>query len=577
MPRIVEDSLRGAPVYVFFGSDQRVIAANPGDGHRLGKRSSTHCAGLLAKIYAGETILLVPFQDEYWVEGDPVHLAKPQMALAAPIYDEQDPEQPIAAVLVRNIGLEKQFFELLQHVRAGKSGETYAFDVEGTLISESRFNDQLRMLGLIDDDPNAYSCLRIQIRDPGGNLLNGFQPDTPIKTRPLTRMAAFATAGEPGTEMGGYHDYRGVSVVGAWTWLPEYGFGITTEIDYDEAYKPMRLLKVTFGGILLLIVTSVGVVMYSSMSVARLRRQARELQQVGAYKIVEGGMGEVYLARHALLKRPTAVKMLRPEQINSDSLARFEREVQMVSQLNNPNTIEVYDYGRTPDGIFYYAMEYIDGLTLSQLVRREGPIPPGRVVHIFKSVCTSLREAHAQGLVHRDIKPQNIMLCRRGGESDVVKVLDFGLVTHIDGDTEKLTRTMGVIGTPLYIAPERLREPRNNDPRSDIYSLGAVMYNLLTGRELFADVSEIDVYHHVLNTVPPRVRDWIDTIPVELDQLVADCLEKLPDHRPAGVGEILKRLETIHVKWSFEEAEIWWQTYTPGTASQRSSRRRANK
>ncbi len=275
-------------------------------------------------------------------------------------------------------------------------------------------------------------------------------------------------------------------------------------------------------------------------------------------------MGEVYLARHALLKRPTAVKLLRPEQMNSQSLARFEREVQIVGQLSHPNTIAVYDYGRTPEGIFYYAMEYVDGLTLDQLTRREGPVPPARVIHILRSVCLSLREAHERGLVHRDIKPQNVMLTRRGGEDDVIKVLDFGLVTNVDaGAATKLTRTMGVIGTPLYIAPERLREPRNNDPRSDLYAVGAVGYHLLTARDLFEDVSEVDVYHHVLNTTPPRVREWIDTIPQGLDELVADCLAKAVDDRPPDAQAVIDRLDHLELSWTQSEAVAWWERQKP--------------
>jgi len=270
-------------------------------------------------------------------------------------------------------------------------------------------------------------------------------------------------------------------------------------------------------------------------------------------------MGQVFLAQHALLKRPTAVKLLHPDQMNEETLARFEREVQLASQLSHPNTIEIYDYGHTPEGVFYYAMEYLTGLSLAELIEREGPLPAARVAHILDCTCRSLREAHGQGLVHRDIKPQNIMLCQRGGESDVVKVLDFGLVKPVNSqEATKITRTMGVIGTPLYMAPERLKEPDSNDPKSDIYSLGAVGFNLLTGRDIFYDVSDVDVYYHVINTVPPRASELVSDVPLELDQMIADCLAKDPDMRPSSVAAMLKTLRSLSSRWTSENAEAWW-------------------
>ena len=570
---IIDSGTEHSPDYLLFSEANKVLAASANYGDVLGKRTTAEGAALVTRVFENETAILNPTLQEDLVSGHAVKLPRPQMSIALPIISPGDDGAVIGAMVLRGIGLEDRFFELLQNVRAGESGETYAFDREGTMISESRFNDQLREMGLIDDQPDSHSSLKIQVRDPGGNMTTGFRPSAPLATRPLTKMASFATAGENGFDLDGYHDYRGVDVVGAWQWLPEYDFGVTTEIDYEEMYRPMRHLNMAFGAISTLVLASIGVIGYSSLSMARLRRKARNVKQVGQYSLGrllgEGGMGQVFLAQHALLKRPTAVKLLHPDQMNDETHARFEREVQLASQLSHPNTIEIYDYGHTPEGVFYYAMEYLTGINLDDLIRREGPIPAARVAHILAATCRSLREAHAQGLVHRDIKPQNIMLCQRGGESDVVKVLDFGLVKPVSSmEATKITKTMGVIGTPLYMAPERLRDPESNDPKSDIYSLGAVGFNLLTGHDIYHDVSDVDVYYHVINTVPPRASDYIADLPPALDQLIADCLAKDPNERPASVVAMLEILAVLPGEWTDSEANAWWENSRTSPAPQ---------
>ncbi len=192
-------------------------------------------------------------------------------------------------------------------------------------------------------------------------------------------------------------------------------------------------------------------------------------------KLGGGGMGTVYKARHALLRRPTAIKLLKPETLSESAILRFEREVQLTSELTHPNTVSVYDFGRTPEGTFYYAMEYLEGVTLGDLVRRHGPLPEARTLHILRQICASLSEAHAVGLIHRDIKPSNIILTQRGGQYDFVKVLDFGLAKWADSHgSDALTATNAVSGTPLYVSPEAVTNPRQVDARADVYEIGAV-------------------------------------------------------------------------------------------------------
>ena len=314
----------------------------------------------------------------------------------------------------------------------------------------------------------------------------------------------------------------------------------------------------------------VGLTLLASVALARMR--ARETR-LGAYTLLhligEGGMGKVYLARHALLRRPTAVKVLKaPDGPSQEAILRFEREVQAASRLTDPNTIQIYDFGRTPEGTFYYAMEYLPGVTLAELVSLEGPIVPGRVVHILKQVCGSLREAHEQGLVHRDIKPLNIMLCERGGQCDFVKVLDFGLAKQLDGPaTLEISAPDHLIGTPLYMAPERLRNPTATDARTDIYSVGAVAYFLLTGRPVFQALTALDLQHQVLNAEPECPSTRVPhPIPAGLERLVLECLSKDPAGRPPSVAALLEVLETLRdvPGWTQQQARDWWERNLPG-------------
>jgi serine/threonine protein kinase len=239
-----------------------------------------------------------------------------------------------------------------------------------------------------------------------------------------------------------------------------------------------------FVGFLVAAIVTVLVSAAGSLIIYDLRRAADAAQQLGIYRlrglIGKGGLGEVYLAEHVLLRRPTALKLLRPDKLGAENLARFEHEVQETSQLSHPNTVAVFDYGHS-NGRFYYAMEYIDGVNLADLVKQHGPQRPARVVHILAQVAGALQEAHDRNLIHRDIKPANIMLCTRGGVPDVAKVVDFGLAKNFAEATGHSTQV--VLGTPAYMAPETVSGDVR--PASDLYALGAVAYFLLTGRQVF--------------------------------------------------------------------------------------------
>lgn len=553
--------------FVLLDAQRRIVAAT--EDTLIGDTSLTADVDELANVFGQEqraamvlpfaSVLPMPDADGKYRVGVPV------MAAIAPV---RDGDRQVVAALGLRIQPDTDFTRILSVACGGNTGETYAFDRSGRMLSESRFDDQLKRIGLLPDSAQSRSTLNVDLRDPGVDMTRGRRPALRRPLQPLTRMAAAAVQGQSGADVDGYRDYRGVRVVGAWTWLDQYQIGVATEIDADEAFAPLRYLHVIFSGLLAVLVVAVVASLWSSFFVARLRHEVREAQQLGQYtlekRIGEGGMGDVYLARHALLKRPTAVKVLKPDRALPAAVARFEREVQLASQLTHPNTIEIYDFGRTPEGIFYYAMEYLPGITLDQLVRLHGPVPPARTVYIMRQVCGSLSEAHGVGLIHRDIKPHNIMLCERGGEYDFVKVLDFGLVRPVapSGDA-RLTADFQVSGTPHYIAPEVLREPQHADARADIYALGVVSFHLLTGRHPFGTADLAVLFHQVATQDPPRPSQRTDApIPPVLDQLVFDCLARDPARRPAGVSEILAVLDSdLGVpSWTSDQARGWWRT-----------------
>jgi serine/threonine protein kinase len=273
-------------------------------------------------------------------------------------------------------------------------------------------------------------------------------------------------------------------------------------------------------------------------------------------------MGTVYKARHALLRRPTAVKLLHPEAICDAVLARFEREVQLTSGLSHPNTVAIYDYGRTSGGTFYYAMEYLDGVNLDELVKKYGPLPEARAVYILRQVCASLAEAHAAGLVHRDVKPANILLTFRGGQHDFVKVLDFGLARHAGQRHDvSVTSTDIVAGTPLYVSPEAVTQPANIDARADVYAIGAVAYYLLTGSPVFVAPSAAEIcLMHVTQTPEALSSRTQRPVSAALEALVLRCLAKAREDRPDDAAELLDLLETCPVsgRWTAADASYWW-------------------
>ncbi len=336
------------------------------------------------------------------------------------------------------------------------------------------------------------------------------------------------------------------------------------EIDSDAPIQH----QLWFGVLGLAFVTVTAV---TSSVIYGLRREVRAARRLGQYelnrKIGEGGMGIVYEATHVMLRRPTALKLLPVEKAGQETVSRFEREVRQTSRLEHPNSVYIFDYGRTPEGQFYYAMEYLDGFDLKELVAHEGPLGEARTSLVLRQAARALAEAHAMGLVHRDIKPSNIMLCSRGQVPDTVKVLDFGLVKAVDdgGGDDLLTRAGTIVGTPHYMAPETLRNTVDIGPEADVYALGAVGYFLLTGRHVFEGDSVVEVCAQHLKD-PPRPPSNYREEPVDpgLEALILRCLEKDPADRFASGAELADALESFEIPgWGREEAGRWWQAHRP--------------
>jgi serine/threonine-protein kinase len=492
------------------------------DGRLLATRFPDYC-GLaltpaflseLKPVLAGKPRFVRPFRDDERVNAPPRVRPGPAFAwIATPVRADNG---EVLAVLGIAAPVDAVFGSILRAARPGEGGEAFAYDAQGRILSAERFGE----------------ATAFKVND--------------------------GVALEP------YVNHRGAEMIGAWRWLPDYGMGVALEMHAAEAYAPLRYLNIAFGVVFGALVIAVFAALASAWSVVRLRSEGG--RRLGAYRlgrrIGEGGMANVYLAQHDLLKRPTAVKLLKPARASDEMIARFEREVQLASSLSHPNTVEIFDYGRTRDGLFYYAMEYLDGMTVSELLQRQRPLPVPRALHILHQVCAALAEAHARDIVHRDIKPENVMVCRYGGVYDFVKILDFGLVKHIsEKHSRDLTRTLRILGTPLYMAPERLRNPADVDARADIYAVGALAFLMLTGRKLFDSADDLELTSKVLNEEPPRAAEAApQPIPAELDLIVTACLEKKRELRPQRVADLADAFAALaqEHRWTQREAQEWW-------------------
>jgi serine/threonine-protein kinase len=304
-----------------------------------------------------------------------------------------------------------------------------------------------------------------------------------------------------------------------------------------------------------------GAWMWSLVSLSKVQGRLEGIKTVGQYtlesQIASGGMGEVFLANHALLKRPTAIKIVRQDLVTQQLTEKFVREVTLASQLRCPYTVQIYDFGVAQGRLPYCAMEFVPGMNLDEVVKAGGALPAARVIHVLRQVFESLAEAHGAKLIHRDIKPHNVMLAELGGRSDVVKVLDFGLAKAVESEYGVDSAPSLVAGTPAYLAPERIHSGGLADPRSDLYACGMLGYFLLSGHEAFRTGPKL--FNDILQKEPP-ITEQLAAAPEDLRRIVLECLAKDLDARPATANGLVERCELLarEYPWPQSEARAWW-------------------
>jgi hypothetical protein len=371
-----------------------------------------------------------------------------------------------------------------------------------------------------------------------------------------------------------------VAIIGLSTLIPEtfrrnrllvgaqvgIAIGLTTLMAFsDVVYRPQPGRVVALMTFWMTLAATIAV--FGAAKLEELRQQVAEARRLGQYQLVRrlgaGGMGEVHLAEHLLLKQPVAIKLIRPDRAGDpDALARFEREVRATARLKHWNTVQIYDYGFAEDGTFYYVMEFLPGLTLEQIVQHDGPLPPARVIHFLRQVCAALAEAHGMHLVHRDVKPANIMVCERGGVHDVAKLLDFGLVRGGGPAADTVHDTQQVLGTPGYMAPEQAQGRDDLDATADIYAVGATAYLLLTGEPAIprGPIVQMLIAQATEPLTPMRMRRA--EVPADLEAVVMRCLERDPARRFASATALDAALEACADagRWHPEDAAAWWRT-----------------
>ena len=555
---LLDESLDGAGAAIF-----NVVVAS---GDIVASSFTEYCglryndealASDFAPAFAGKSLFVPPHRDPSKLVQAPASppVESPLIWIRSPVRSDSD---EIIAVLGVGYLAEARFSTILAAARAGDSDEVYAFDRDGVILSNSRFEAQLSEFAILPEGSSAVG--RLVLRAP--------RTEQTARTRLVE--AALASDIEDknagGMLLDPYPGYLAAPVVGGWRWLAEDGIFVAIEMSAEEAYAPLETLDRVFAVVFGVMILAVCVALFYWFTAVLIRAEV-EKDRMGPYwlaeRIGEGGIGNVYHARHDLLKRPSAVKLLKPTRATDEMTARFRREAKLASQLTHPNMIEIYDYGIGVDGTLFYAMELLDGDTVGELVVRNGPMPVARVAHLMRQVCAGLAEAHGKGLVHRDVSITNIMACLYGGEYDFVKILDFGLVkSMVEEQSQVITRAVRILGTVQYMAPERLHDPAGVDVRADVYAVGGVTFFLASGHRMFEVEDTVALTSRVINETPPRLSEVAEQpIPPELDDLVAACLAKDRNDRPSSIHEVKAVLDRIaeHERWTQSDARAAWE------------------
>ena len=534
------------------------------DEVKLGSLTTSVGATILKRVFdrAASSVELPRPTAETISEKYPMESTEQYAMFIVPIFSPEDPKMVIGAMMIRSPVFLDELESLLSKTVLRESN-TYLLDERGAIATKAQNLTDLQKLAPFATLKEVRGAPIFEARDPGGNVLGGFKPTEDRTEWSWTKPGKTISQPKSGLDVVGYRDYRGREVVGAWNWIEPLNRLLVLEIPKEEAFRNHvfidRAFKILYG-IPILISLIIG-----GLS---LRRAFRGIEltnrSLGSYilreKIGEGGLGIVYRAEHKLLGRTAAIKLIKEPLANAGTLKRFEREVRMASKLSHPNTVSIYDFGISKDGLLFCAMELVEGVNLAHFMTYDPGIPIERCVWIMRQICGAIEEAHDIGLIHRDIKPQNIMICRKGQLMDLVKVVDFGLAkTMADNVARDVTATRVLIGTPGFIAPERLETPWIADPRIDIFAFGVLGVYLLTGK-----VPILGVTHDSLIQMLylGRFADLCnDSMFNEFIRLLADCIAPDANDRPRSMTEVSRKLEAVAARfpWSEGQSEKWWK------------------
>ncbi|QEF99376.1 Serine/threonine-protein kinase PknB [Stieleria maiorica] len=554
--------------YVVWDRTGRVIASWLPDGADVGGNVAPDGAADLARAMRGETVLFGPKILTADDNGFRPEMQSPVMAEILPIHD--DGGRVVATMLIRGFGMYEALDQIFREASGTAGLDVYAVNSAGVMVT----NSPRAQTWLVDDgdgdgreDDGRVSC-RLRVSDPDTSAASATKLNLHLRrSQPLTYAVAGVASGQSGSQLDPYRNYAGIEVVGTWRWLNQWNLGIVAERTARSAFATARTVQ--WGFIVLACMLTLTVLIAASRIAKRTAIAQAAVHPLSRYELVaelgSGGMGVVYRAKHGQLGRDTALKVLRGDRDNLEDRLRFDREAKLAASLSNPHTVTIYDYGRGDEGEAYCVMEFLKGITLYDVVARSGFLPYGRALFILRQVCDSLGEAHKLGLVHRDIKPQNIMLSLDASVGDWAVVFDFGLAKPLqpDADSYQTAETIWA-GTPMYMAPERYREPNNIDPRSDIYSVGCIAYFLLSGRPPFIECDPESLFALVLTEQPISISVHRDQdVPEEIVAVVKRCMAKSVDDRFATVDELAAELDRLiaDYPWSVEEARSWWRIH----------------
>jgi hypothetical protein len=488
----------------------------------------------------------------------------PVMAIVVPVSNDED--QVVASLLVGGTYMFDEFSRMFFDVANAGNLDAYAINEAGIMVTESPRAATLASMKKLDASVEEIAA-RLRVTDPGVLLNAANIGQVQRSGSPLTASVVSVTGGSSTVRIDPYRNYAGQSVVGAWRWNGDSNLGIIAERQADAAFATVRIVRSGFLllGTLLFITASMAAAFLARASTA----ERVAVHPLSRYEVLRelgsGGMGQVYLARHRQLGRDTALKVMIGDRRDKQDQLRFDREARLAASLSNPHSVMIYDYGRSEDGESYCVMEFLRGLTLHEVVERSGSQPIGRVLFIISQVCEALAEAHSLNLLHRDIKPQNIMLSLDQSVGDWAVLFDYGLAKPLGSvvDTVQSSETHWS-GTPTYMAPERFRQSDSMDRRSDIYSLGCVAYFLLSGRPPFIEHETESLFALILSEQPVSLsQQRQESVPDEVSQLVFKCMAKRPDDRFESISQLADAIASMHHRypWTVEDAKRWWKAY----------------